>query len=182
MEKEKYLNVARPHKTCLLCGRSLAGVDKHPSILTKWEDEAVRKDYCPQCWEKLTSKDYFCYWITKRLQPAPNKQLSKKERNNLLLRLFESLYETADESRAYTLFFLAHLLMRYKVFKWKGTREIAADPDSTRPTQTLLIFENKLTGEEIQLPDQSLEGEKLAEVKKEIDEYLQTNLPEELLT
>ena len=185
MEKEQYLNVSRPHKQCLLCGCELTGIEKHPSTLTSWDNEVMRKDFCPKCWEQIESKDYFSYWITKRIVPDSNRRLSKKERNNLLLRLFESLYRNPDESKVYPLFFLAHILMRYKVFQWKGTRSVAADDAKTAPTetgaaeQTFLIFENKLTGEEIQIPDQELDGEKIIESKKEIDEFLSTNLPED---
>jgi len=48
------------------------------------------------------------------------------------------------------------------------------------PPKTFLIFENRRTGEEIPVPDQELDGEKITSSKKEIDEYLQSNLPEEV--
>jgi len=175
MEKEQYLNIGRPNKTCLLCGASLADEGKHPSILTKWENEAIRKDFCSRCWEKLGQKDYFSYWITRRLKPGPNRRLSRKERNDLLLRLFETLHARGEEHEVYTLYFLAHLLMRYKVFKWKGAvTEETGDPDVK---STYLVFENRKTGEEIRIPDQDLDGEKIAETKKEIDAYLSEHLP-----
>jgi len=69
--------------------------------------------------------------------------------------------------------------MRYKVFAWKGSRIVPEDSPANAPEKTMLIFENKFTGEEIQIPDQELDGERIAESKKGIDGYLNTNLPEE---
>jgi hypothetical protein len=179
MEKDKYLNISRPNKNCLLCGGSLVEIQKHPSILVDSQEEmALRKDFCHKCWDQINNKDYFSYWITRRIAPDPKRKFSKKERDALLLRLFESLYQKTDEKSIYILFYLAHLLMRYKVFAWKGSRITPEDSETQTPEKTTLIFENKLTGEEIQIPDQDLDGEKIAESKKEIDGYLATNIPE----
>jgi len=179
MEKEQYLNIKRPEKNCLLCGCSLVEVEKHPSILAKIEQEPTRKDFCPTCWEKIQDRDYFSYWLTKRIKPDNTRRLTKKERNNLLLRMFEFLNAQKGEGNAYMLFYISHLLMRYKVFNWKGTRPAPAEPENNIPERTLLVFENRITGEEITIQDQTLDGEKIAATKKEIDEYLLNNLPEE---
>jgi len=62
MEKDKYLNIARPNRTCLLCGCSLVEIQKHPSILVDSQEEmALRKDFCHKCWDRLDNKDYFSY-------------------------------------------------------------------------------------------------------------------------
>jgi hypothetical protein len=177
MEKDQYLNITRPGKNCLLCGKSLVEIQKHPSILS--EEEAVRRDFCHECWEQYKDKSYFSYWITKRILPDSKQRLSRKERNDLLLRLFESLHRVLDESNAYMLFYLAHLLMRYKVFNWKGTDVEPGEGESGIGDKTFLIFENKYTGEEIRILDQSLDGEKVSLSQKEIEEYLNQNLPEE---
>jgi len=178
MEKEQYFNIKRPEKSCLLCGCSLIEAEKHPSILVQGDAEPLRKDFCPKCWERLQDREYFSYWITKRLKPAKGGHMTRKERNDLLLRMFESLYEHNDEKNATMLFYLVHLLMRYKIFNWKGTRSIPADTEKNLPERTILVFENKQTGEEIHVPDQTLDGEKISNAKKEIDEYLKTNMPE----
>ena len=179
MEKEQYFNIKRPEKSCLLCGCSLLDAEKHPSILVHGGDEPLRKDFCPKCWERLQDREYFSYWITKRLKPASDRRLTRKERNDLLLRMFESLYQQNDEKNATMLFYLAHLLMRYKIFNWKGMRSMPADTEKNLPERTTLIFENKQTGEEIQVSDQIPDGEKISVAKKEIDDYLQSNLIEE---
>jgi hypothetical protein len=186
MEKDKYLNVSRPQKVCVLCGESLVDFHKHPSILANEEvlknEESFRKDFCPGCWEGISNKDseYFSYWITKRIQPCSKKKLSRKERNNMLLRLFEAIYRNMNESNEYHLFFLAHLLMRYKIFIWKGTEIIPGNEEAGELEKSILIFTNKYTGEEIRIQDQDLDGEKVMESQKEIDEFLSINQPEEL--
>lgn len=178
MEKDQYLNITRPGKECLLCGKSLVEIQKHPSILS--DEEVTRRDFCQECWEKYKDKSYFSFWITKRITPDTKQHLSRKERNDLLLRLFESLNRISDESNAYMLFYLAHLLMRYKVFNWKGTDiEPGRENESEGDGKTYLIFENKFTGEEIRILDQDLDGEKVSLSQKEIDEYLNQNIPDE---
>jgi hypothetical protein len=69
--------------------------------------------------------------------------------------------------------------MRYKVFNWKGTDVEPGEGESGIGDKTFLIFENKYTGEEIRILDQSLDGEKVSLSQKEIEEYLNQNLPEE---
>ena len=178
MDKEKYLNIKRPEKKCLLCGKSLVETVKHPSILKEDEETPLRKDFCPECWEKCRDKEYFSYWLTRRIQPDKGKKISKKERNNILLRLFENLYAKEETKDSYVLFFLVHLLMRYKVFSWYGSEKEAGDPEKGIPPKTYLVFENKDTGEKIRIPDREIDAEKTAETKKEIDHYLMENLPE----
>lgn len=177
MEKDQYLNIARPGKECLLCGKSLVEILKHPSILSN--EDVARKDFCHECWEQYKDKSYFSYWITKRIAPESKQLLSRKERNDLLLRLFESLHRVSDEANAYILFYLAHLLMRYKVFNWKGTEAEPGEVESGGEEKTFLVFENKYTGEEVRIPDQSLDGEKVSSSQKEIEEFLNTNMPED---
>jgi len=177
MEKDKYLNISRPNKTCLSCGKSLVEIEKHPTILTN--EEVARMDFCEECWEKYKDKDYFSFWITKRIVPDSKQSLTKKERNDLLLRLFESLYQDKAMESSYILFYLAHLLMRYKIFNWKGTRSEPKGGEEAPEPKEFLVFENKYTGEEILIPDQELNGEKVSESKSQIDEYLKTHLPEE---
>ncbi|MBN1899888.1 hypothetical protein JW926_01015 [Candidatus Sumerlaeota bacterium] len=177
MEKDQYLNISRPGKACLLCGKSLVEIKKHPSILSN--EDASRKDFCKDCWERYKDKSYFSYWITKRLAPDPRQPLSRKERNDLLLRMFESLYRVADETNTYMLFYLAHLLMRYKVFNWKGSEVESEGGENGTIEKSFLVFENKNTGEEVRILDQTLDGEKVSSSQKQIEEYLNQNLPEE---
>lgn len=181
MGKKEYFNIQRPHDVCLMCGRSLQEAGKHPSSINLEEGDVLRRDFCGDCWEKIKNDDYFSYWLTKRITPERSKRkLSKKIRNNLLVRLFESVQMQSEEERDdYLLYFIAHLLLRYKEFNWKGTKKIRKDDEDYSEPDTYLVFENKTTGEDIMVKDQEPDAEKIMSSRQLIDDYLQDNAPAE---
>ncbi len=184
IKKDQYLNICKPNEACLMCGCSLVETLKHPSMIKSEESDIIRKDFCPECWKKIANRDYFSWWIARRILPDRKKKISRKERDDLLLRFFEYIHDLPkpwDARQEYLLYFLAHLLMRYKVLIWKGTRTSESGPEesdaaSGETHKPFLTFENRRTGQEIQIPDQELDGDKVSEVKKEIDEFLANNI------
>src|SRR5690606_37616474 len=104
IEKDLYLKIGRPHNTCVACGTEISHAGKHPSVLrvggVKPADETElatdpdaprREDYCGDCWQKYTERDFMGFWVTKREAPKQRKIESKKERNAGLLAWFEHL-------------------------------------------------------------------------------------------
>ena len=182
MEKKEYLNIQRPQDICLMCGCSLQEAGKHPSSINLEEGDVLRRDFCKECWEKLQRDDYFSFWLTKRITPDTSKRkLSRKIRNNLLVRLFESIQKKPEEERDdYLLYFISHLLLRYKVYNWKGTEKIRTEnSEEFSEPEKYLVFENKTTGEDIFVKDQEPDAEKIMSSRKLIDDYLQENAPAE---
>ncbi|MFH0795192.1 MAG: hypothetical protein V2A74_14305 [bacterium] len=166
VDKEQYLNLGRPEKNCLLCGASLLEVEKHPSVLSVGEAEALmRRDYCQRCWEQLR-EEYFSFWITRREKPKQRVKISKKERNDALLRLFLSLYDDrANNDHLDRLYFLAHLLMKFGVLKWKS--HIALNNGAPA-----LLFEQPQTGLDFEIPQVEVSDERLSAIKGELEAYL----------
>lgn len=120
--REQYLKVIRPRDTCLLCNEPLNVDGRHASlILGAGKDDVIRKDFCPNCWGRMGEKGYFSFWITKRVNApsAAQRRLERSERNEALWRLFAALYASETEFRP-QLFFLAHLLMKYRVLQFTG--------------------------------------------------------------
>ncbi|MBI1291927.1 hypothetical protein GC173_11895 [bacterium] len=125
-ERDSYLHVTRPRNACLLCSAPLNVDGRHPSVIVLSDkEEAIRQDFCPTCWGRMTEKGYFSFWVTKRVNApsAEQRRLARGERNEALWRLFSALHSSGNSDLAPQLFFLAHLLMRYKVLTFSGLRD-----------------------------------------------------------
>jgi hypothetical protein len=136
------------------------------------EEEAsfLRHDYCTACWNDLKERAYFSFWIGKRsLAGLPPKKLNKAERNVALAALFDSLADRSDEDPGLAphLFFLAHLLMKFKIFRW-----LPAAPHP-RTGEPMLRFLKTQTGEEIYVRDVEMSDETIVRVREEVEAYLQ---------
>ena len=168
-EKHPYFDIRKPQNICTICSTSLTDEPHHPSVLTDVYPEPIRKDYCLACWKQLQDKQFFSYWLTKRITPPADKKINRQERNDMLLRLFMALYNQEDPANATQLYLLAHLLMKYKVFKWLETRQGPTGEDA-------LVFEDTRTGEEIFVAPIAITDDQIAEAKKAVDSYLEEEL------
>lgn len=161
-DRDQYLKVRRPHDECLLCAASLPPTGHHPSTLDLSDKEdALRRDFCPACWEKAASTQYFSFWVTKRINAptAAERRLARSERNEGLWRLFAALHSSGGEEYTAQLFLLAHLLMRYRVMVFKGT-----SPDSD------LLFESNINGEVYRITDIPVDSVEFSGVMKTVEE------------
>ncbi len=180
VEKDLYLKIGRPTNSCVACGAEIAHAGKHPSILRKAAENAEaldgskdaddlgprREDYCSKCWQDLSERDFVGYWLAKREPPKVRKIESKKERNAGLLAWFEHLQsQERDEETRQSLFFLAHLLMKYGVFKWQRTE--TAEDDSE-----LIFFKATGSEDEVSVATVELSDERSVEIKRELDAFL----------
>lgn len=179
-EKELYLKMGRPLNTCIKCEVSINVAGKHPSILRaeeekrkkadkKTEDDApLREDYCPKCWHDIQDVNYSGFWLSKREPPKPRKIQNKKERNAALMAYFDNARSSDEQTPTVkeTLFFTAHLLMKYGVFKWNRT-----ETDEITGIETI-IFRHGNGEDDILVEEISLTDERGLELKNEVDEFL----------
>jgi hypothetical protein len=165
-DKHSYFDIKKPQNTCTICGALLPNEGHHPSALTELYPEPIRKDYCLPCWKQLKDKQFFSFWLTKRIALPTAQKADRQQRNEMLLRLFMALYTHQDPAHATQLYLLAHLLMKYKVFKWVEMRKSQEGEDS-------LVFEHTRTGEEIYIAPVATSDEEVAQAKKAIDTYLE---------
>lgn len=180
MDRNLYLKIQRPGDRCLNCGADLVAALKHPSAVMMDEGgEALeRKDYCPACWQQhVESQQYFSRWLTKREIPIERTRISREERNRLLLALFELLSsggevdlsaqgEEAENAPPVdpeaVRFFLGHLLMRFRVFRWHRTE-----------AQTgTIFFENIRSGESYSVATVDLDDASILRIKQVIEDFL----------
>lgn len=159
-ERDTYLHFSRARNTCLLCAAPLNVDGRHPSVIVMSEkEEAIRKDFCPSCWDRMAEKGYFSFWVTKRVNApsAEERRLARGERNEALWRLFSALYGRGAADLAPQLFFLAHLLMRYKVLTFQGLRE------------GKLVFVHPKLEETYQIEDLAIEAIDFLAIKNEVE-------------
>lgn len=204
LEKADYLRVGKRGGVCAKCGASLEEADRHPSVLREEfdatdiapeveqpvpqeqqhpvkEEQAPfsRYDYCPKCWAELKDSAYFSFWIGRRIEEdLPPKKLNRAERNMALAALFDSLKERNDEETDYTphLYFIAHLLMKYKIFKWQPSQADSA----TGQTMLRFIPTNEPDAEEIHIPEIHMPDEMILKIKEEIEAYLLESTGQEI--
>ena len=180
MEKEMYLKIGRPQNVCVRCGAPIAQAGKHLSAISSSADtdsadtDPVREDFCPGCWQELQDKDYFSFWLARRDPPKPRKIQNRKQRNATLLSYFDYLAGQDNPDYAQHVFFLAHLLMKYSVLRWLRTEPPAAEGAGER-----IVFRNTVTDDEVAVESVELDDERIAAIKKEIDEYLDRAVSEE---
>ncbi len=169
-DRSAYLRVGRAGNACLLCNKPLNVDGRHPSILeVKDAQEAIRKDFCPECWPRLADQGYFSFWVTRRVAApsAQERRLARAERNEALWRLFAALYASEESpALAAQLFFLAHLLMRYKVLAFQGLT-----------SDGLLEFQHPRLGETFRIADVPLEEVDFAAIQRDIEQQALSHAP-----
>lgn len=179
IEKDMYLKIGRPRNTCAACGTVISHAGKHPSVLRVGGNQPNdgtelpldpnaphREDYCADCWKKYTERDFMSFWVTKREAPKQRKIESKKERNAGLLAWFEHLQSLPqDLETRQSIYFLAHLLMKYGVFKWQRTE---TSPEGGEQ----IFFRQGSAEEEIVVASEELDDERSLEIKKVLDAFL----------
>lgn len=168
-DRDLYLKFSRPSDHCLLCQAPLNVEGSHATFLEVADrDQAIRKDFCPDCWRKKEEASYFSFWVTKRVnQPtARERRLAKGERNEALWRLFSALHAGGGEDLAPQLFLLAHLLMKYKVLNFSGQRD------------GKLEFIHPKLGETFLIEDLPLDSADFVEIHQQIDEQMHEFTPE----
>lgn len=178
VQKDLYLKIGRPQNTCVACGATIAHAGKHPSVLRTPAEPVLgaaggteqegprREDYCADCWKELAERDFVGFWLAKREPPKPRKIETRKERNAAVLAWFEHLQrQEPDAEVLQSLYFLAHLLMKYGVLKWQRT-------DKTTDDDEVVVFRATGTEDDVFVASVELTDERIVEIKRDLDEYL----------
>ncbi|MBN1867513.1 hypothetical protein JW916_09500 [Candidatus Sumerlaeota bacterium] len=136
-----------------------------------------RRDYCPKCWDEMKEAAYFSFWVGRRTaDDLPPRKLNRAERNVALAALFDSLSERDPDEGDFRphLFFLAHLLMKYRIFKW---RPAATDPETG---ETTLRFVRADSDEEVSVAEVEMPDDLIARIKQEVEAYLEQSTGQEI--
>ena len=163
MNQVDYSTIPGPSRQCVVCGRDLAPVSKHPSVLEVTEDgQPERRDACPECWEKIADREFFSFWLTHREPPKPDTRRTREEHRAAVMRLFEQMLAGRDQRFRPHLYLLAHTLMKYRLLKWEGT-------EKSEEGLERIIFRNRATDELIRIEGIDLSDDNLIAAQREID-------------
>ena len=179
MEKELYLKIGRPQNTCVRCGAPINVAGKHLSAIIpaaqgevdEETGEPIRQDFCTACWEAAREREFYSFWLARREKPKTPQKQSRRDRNATLLSYFDFLSQKNDPEYGQHLFFLAHLLMKYQVFRWVRT-----EPPETPEGRERIVFRNTAIDDLVYVESLPLEEERLVVIKKEIDEFIERAL------
>jgi hypothetical protein len=204
LETPDYMQIGKRRTHCAGCGVSLVEETRHPSVLLEREQVAPsgetnapsdapaapapsdssespapfeRLDYCAKCWDEIKQAAYFSFWVGRRTEnDLPVRKLNRAERNLALAALFDSLSERDASEGDFKphLYFLAHLLMKFRIFKWQPA---APDPDSG---ETTLRFLRADSGEEVRVAEVDMPDDLIAKIKQEVEAYLQQSTGQEI--
>lgn len=159
MAINKKYKIRKRATSCVACKREYEDGEPIRSRLLFREGEYLRRDFCVACWENKAHTPALSVWTTIfRCPPeAEEKPLQKEGAEELLRRLIED----DDESHANTLYILAVMLERKKIF-------IENDVQHSDNETKIRVYEHRKTGETFLIPDPELKLSTLARVQAEV--------------
>jgi hypothetical protein len=172
--EQDFKKIGRPARDCLGCGEPLDLVENHPSALRDDLDDApdepadaLREDYCPDCWKNLRDEGYFSFWLARRKPSSTPLRLFRRQRNATLLDAFARDADAPGQSDELKIrqFILAHLLHRYQVLEFAGERRA---PDG----REFLRYESPLLGRRFEVEVRDPSDEQIEAVRTEIRRHL----------
>ena len=149
---------ARAHH-CSESGEAFEEKEELMSRLINSPEGMLREDYKWSAWTKEKQEEALFYWKTQYRLPPPKKEAAFKEEN--AEDLLRQLVEEHDEESINTVFLLAVMLERKRIFIERGLQR---DP-SGRPIR---IYEHKDSGETFLVPDPELGLDQIEAVQQEV--------------
>jgi hypothetical protein len=109
--------IAKPLRECQ-CGRAFDEGDTYVAALFEQDDEFVRRDYCPACWDAAQDKDA-CFSFWRATVPPKEEKRRLFADDSVLVDFFFRLEPETDEQKRHFFYLLALILMRKKVLKFE---------------------------------------------------------------
>jgi len=156
--------IAGSHGVCGRCDEELADGHTFFSALVDGPEGFERRDFCDECWPDVERRDFFCFWRTRRAEPAGNPVLD----TDLMLEFFDRLEGTEAEEKRVFRFVLALYLMRRKRFKLV---EVARGGD-----RESLFFERRPDKERVQVTNPGIDEEQIRSAAARLSELFDAEL------
>lgn len=126
--------VARSLGVCTATGRTLGEGETFYAVLFDRPEGFVRQDYSVEAWTK-PPEDAFCFWKSQ----VPKKGQKKKNvivDNDVLIDFFERLTGESEPVKVQFRFVLALMLMRKRLLRYEGTKDVEGDETWTMTLTT----------------------------------------------
>ena len=156
--------ISKSREQCSYCGKEFSERSTFFSVLSEEDDELVREDFCPTCWENFRTQPHFCFWRARR-EPREKKQKLDTE---VMLSLFDQLEGAEDDRKRAFRFVLALYLMRRKELRLDTIRR-GDDAES-------MVFKGKGSGEIVEVINPDLDEAQIQQVSEHLTELLNASL------
>lgn len=155
---------------CLACGKRFQHREKHFSRLNAPDDqELVREDYCPACWESgraaYVEKTY-SFWLSKYFDPSAVSQPDEEVFTPLRSVFYEAVDKEQRVEQAIA-YLAAHLLRRQRVFRFVKRF------DDTEKEGEMSVFSDRFSGRLAEVPDPGFSMDELQEARRELVQRLE---------
>lgn len=110
------IKISKTGRSCRACEREFAHEEKVLSRLFVAEVGMAREDFCENCWNDEFSRNTFCLWSTRYIDPRVAEQ-QPPEVFSPLRRLFYEAVENEDRCELAKAYLASQLLRRQKVFR-----------------------------------------------------------------
>ncbi len=152
-------NIKPRGETCIACGKAFADQEAFFSRLTFGAEGYIRRDSCAACWKEPAKEGALSVWKSAfKVPPPPPPEPIKKETAESLLR---ELMQTDDPAKRNTIYILAVMLERRRVFV---ERDVQTREDGVK----VRVYEHRKTGETFLVPDPGLHLAELTQVQQEV--------------
>ena len=164
------IKIRKASAHCLACGKRFEHLERHFSrVNAASEQELLREDYCPDCWESGRAADVekaYSFWLTKYFDPAAASQPDEQQFSPLRTIFYEAVEEEGRAEQAIA-YIAAHLLRRQKVFRFvKGFEDTERECDVS-------VFYDKLSGRLREVVDRGFSVEELDGARQEFVQRLE---------
>ncbi len=166
----KEYNISRPAGLCVACQRQLQPGDDFVATVKEVQEELLREDFCPACWQGRQDQpnaDILGLWRTKVAAKQEKKRLFVDD--ELLVSFFERLEGAEEAARLNFRFVLALVLMRKKMLVYDKMDKL---PDG-RDSWTMHF---RGTGKVCSVIDPHMDEEKIAAVSGQLGQVLEGEL------
>jgi len=166
----KDYNITRSAGTCLACGRDFQPGDEFVATVREGEEELLREDFCPPCWDGRgddKTGELLGHW--RAAVPKPEEKKRRFVDDELIIGFFERLEGADEPAKVNFRFVLALVLMRKKLLIYERS---AANADG------LDVWTMRFKGgsETSEVVDPKMDEQKIAEISGQLGQVLEGEL------
>jgi hypothetical protein len=164
------IKIRKASSSCLACGKRFEHLRKHFSRANAGDDqELIREDYCPACWESGRAADLentYSFWLSKYFDPAAASEPDEQEFSPLRTVFYDAV-EREGRSEQAVAYLAAHLLRRQKVLRFiRGFEDSERDGD-------ISVFSDRFSDRVAEVVDPGFSVEELQGARQELVQRLE---------
>jgi hypothetical protein len=165
----KEFHITKASGCCCTCRRQLEPGDRFAASLHETDEQFLRKDWCPDCWDREGQQqngDLIGSWQSRI--PAAKEKKKLFVDNDVLLNFFRRLEGTDQPERQAFRFVLGLILMQKRLLRYEKTL-----PGTDEETWLMRV---RGSDETFQLHNPQISEEEIAQVSDQLGQILEADL------